>query len=235
MLGVILAAGKATRLPNKALLPIADGKIAIESAIAFCNRVAQTTLVVVDPARIIEEVLRRRGHRNLKFVVQPEPFGVTDAIARGAAAAENRELILVTFCDNVYDPEENVSAISNYASVRSVDSPQLDQWSQGKKKWIPRLTNDDEDDGNWNRGEIGQNPKFAGWMILQHSVAELGVPEENVLSFMNRHNVKPKEANHKLRWWDIGTVQSYKQYLSTSINLLPLGKEHDDNENDLNS
>lgn len=193
MQAIVLAAGEASRLPNKPLLPIAYGKVAIESALEFAVRCTGADPIVVDsPARVVSDVLAMRGW-TITTVVQPEPLGVPDAISRGAAAIVDVDL-LVLFCDNIYDTcKPNVQ---RGVSTLMLDNDALDGWDH---KWIPRCR--------------GRKQRIAGYYMLNRDEAMLGTPGESSVDFLNRIGAKPVPLRCE-SWHDIGTVISYKEYIN---------------------
>ncbi len=192
MLGVILAAGKATRLPNKPLLPIAGRKIAIESALEFCQARCSGTVIVDSPNKIVTDVCHTRGWV-FDTVVQPQPLGVPDAIAT-AEMFYSEETYLITFCDNIYPQQENV--IIGHASTRLLDRKQLDGCMNGH--WVSRAYNPPD--------------KLAGWYVLNSQQAQCGLPYESSIDFLNRCCVVPKLCDDN-DWFDVGTIESYREYL----------------------
>lgn len=201
MIGIVLAGGAATRLPNKALLPIADHHIAIESAIKFCRR-CDKTVIVVPNNRIIEGVLKMRSWGKLEYVVQYAPNGVSEAIAIAARHAPDRGQYLVTFCDNVYDMDERVPETQlPSASTRWID-PKLAQHLDGY------------DVGVWSK-KHSSAACLAGWYMLSWADTQKAVPHEESVDYLNKIGAHAVTMPAALSWWDIGTPDSYAAYLGS--------------------
>ena len=78
MIGIVLAGGEATRLPNKPLLPMIDGQPVIRSSIDLFKRSnIEEIITVVPPASPIPAVIKEGG-----FTIQPKPTGVPHEIGR---------------------------------------------------------------------------------------------------------------------------------------------------------
>lgn len=200
--GIVLAAGEATRLPNKPLLPIEHRQIVIESALFFCDDHCDETLVVVNTDGIIEQLLIRRGWQDLTFIVQPKAYGVCDAFARAACCAAH-DHIMVTFGDNVY-PVEKISMPVTGASVRKSNNPELDECMSHLVK----------DQTTWvKRGSTTVDPwKLLGWVQLPKKVAVLGEVDQTLIEFLNDHSIQGIWSDKTCH--DVGTVVSYLEYLT---------------------
>ena len=192
MLGIMLAAGKATRLPNKALLPVKDG-IAIESGLRFLTRNCDDVVVVESPNMVISNVLDMRGW-DFDSIIQAEPTGPQNAIQDVVDCLEYPRY-LVAFCDNIYTENEfhNVD-VGNYASVRECDNDELDGY----------------EDGQWISRENNPGLKFGGWLCFE-SWGTGGHMGNSMLGCMNANGFQPVIRHEP--WWDIGTIKSYKEYL----------------------
>jgi len=202
--GIVLAAGAAARLPNKALLPIAGDRICIESALGWLARQERVSkiVVVVNTSGIVPAVLDMRGWRGrLEYVVQPRMLGVVDAIARCAPLVKDDAV--VTFCDNVYDGMD----------APGVVPPPLASVIQGTKV-EDQLDWYDPSSSQWRLRGGHETPQwyFAGWMVVPRAVAELGMPHQALVKFMNEHGFVPLRRERG-SWTDIGTPTSYRRYL----------------------
>jgi NDP-sugar pyrophosphorylase family protein len=206
MIGVVLAAGEASRLRNKPLLPISGERILIESAIGFLRRNnAEDIFVVVDGSGVLRRVLEMLDYDTLKYVLQPRPYGVPDAIARVAPLVQNRAII--AFCDNFYDESEQVTEYGgNWCSVRGSDQSGLDGWDKNGGK---------DRQGCWlDRSLVKPRmPKLAGWLVLEKGTMERGLPDTSLVEFLNEHDVKAHEVSRTYRWYDLGTPEAYLAYL----------------------
>lgn len=200
--GVVLAAGEAKRLPNKALLPLKDKHIAIENAISFCFKACcHRVVVVVNTSGVIETVLKQRNWVNgIDFAVQPGAFGVPDAIQRASAFVQ--DYALVTFCDNIY-PDEDLKLItaqcSNAVSTRRSANPQLDFWCPNEREWKKRPAPDTRE-------------CIAGWYFLKREACVYGTPGMDPCLYLNKIGAKAVHCDPH-SWTDIGTVDSYLKFL----------------------
>lgn len=208
-IGIILAAGDATRLPGKVLLPISKSTIAIESSLTFARELCED-IIVVHSGDTIPRVLAMRGWQGLNFVPQSEPLGVCDAISKGSYAAyfNKNQQCLVFFGDNVYDKAEVPFAerclckFGNFATVRESDLPELDGYDEENASWVAR----------------GTDPtlKLAGWLQItkycgMQARLDMGLPD-----FLNKIEAKPVQLdNVEDVWWDIGTPANYEAYIET--------------------
>lgn len=204
-LGVVLAAGEAKRLPNKALLPIENGQLAIESAINFCKASGcDEIVVVVDCNYLVPLVLQKRGHC-LRYTVQPRAVGVCDAINRAAALLDPNGKMLVSFCDNIYREVE--TAWHNprpTACIREAPNGHLDGWDG--EKWVER--------------NVKTKFKLAGWLRMPYATAINF--DGSLVDQLNEHRFKAEVSS--VRWHDIGTVDSYRRYLSEDCPSLQSGQ-----------
>lgn len=194
---IVLAAGEATRLPNKILLPIPDRKIAIESSILFARgSYCDEIIIVHNGEELLPKILKARGHgNNLKYVSQLRPDGVCAAIARGANSATLSEAVIL-FADNIY-PHWEVAQWDKHpiASVRGVTGD-LDGWDGSR--WLHR------------QGAL----KLAGWVTLPTAVAKLA--EGPFVDFLNGISCEPllRKAEN---WHDIGTLDSYTKVWTNEL------------------
>lgn len=199
MIGVLLAAGEASRLPNKALLPTREGdQIICESGLQFLRRAqVSRTVVVVRKDSLLPKVLRCRGWKNLQYITQGPLPGVMGAIA--AVDREDKSM-LITFCDNVYDPRESagpyVGGDSLCASVRDVPGDHLDWYGAG----------------SWRtRGFTAATQTLAGWVYVPPG--DFDFEWSGLIPFLNFYNASPVFIPPNLMWHDIGTPESYERYL----------------------
>ena len=196
-LGLMLAAGEATRMPNKPFLPIdADGTTAIGTGIAFLGRWCEHTCVVTRANSLVKPVLGMLGYEAI-YVEQIYP-GVTGAIASAVAVGDWNE-VLVAFCDNVYSPKEQIARDRNSwptVSVRERASAQLDGW----------------DGSQWVSRNVITRRKIAGWLLLDIEDIMTARSHNSLVKFLNAINAKPHECS--LPWHDIGTEESYLDYIA---------------------
>lgn len=199
--GVVLAAGEATRMPNKLLLPLVGGDIVVESAIAFAKKHCDRVAVVTGISPLLRVVLEHKGH-DLEFVVQPLPLGVLDAISRASPLVSDDALVV--FGDNYYPDDFPVTGVTSRASTVLVREPnQLDWYDSQIPQWRRR--------DDLRRGKKG-DWCFAGWMSLTRRQCETAGAHDDVVDFMNEEGVKPYEVRADVAWTDLGTPKTYEEY-----------------------
>lgn len=206
-LGVVLAGGEASRLPNKPLLPIENG-IVLGSALGFCLRSDCNEIAIITPPNgILEAVLHtsEAAWRNLNCIPQISPDGVGSAI-KLAATRFIADEYLITFCDNIYDKTECVAGYvaceKPSASIRKVKKPysnELDKYAHN----------------SWVKKTYPTDMCLAGWYLLPREAALAALPFEQSVDYLNRIGAYPHEVSSNYKWWDIGTVPSYLAYLET--------------------
>jgi len=197
MNGIVLAGGLATRLPNKALLPLKDGRPVITSSIDLLVRSCVDTIIIVIPSRSpIPDVVQRLYDDSFSFVIQREALGYPDAVKTVLKHASGD--FIVTCCDNVYDDSERVKNINReaYACVRELPSwqtIQLVKWDS--KKWT-MFSN--------------TNKCFAGYAVFRN-LRECDY--SSTIEMLNELNTVPLYVNGY--WFDIGTLNNYITYWRT--------------------
>ena len=192
---VILAAGSATRLPNKVVLPLKGGYILVESAIQFALAAgvdSDDLVIVCRPDSPLRRILESRGW-DFRCVYQPEPLGVTDAISRGSHCVDTDPLIL--FGDNLYDLKAGellqTRSVLMHASTSITDMPELDGW--GGTAWVSR--------------ESAPRHKFLGWIAPPLEAARKA--SGGLLQWMNGTNLRPFGQDVAR---DLGTEMAYDLY-----------------------
>lgn len=193
-LGIVLAGGDATRLPNKALLPLRNGLPMITSAIELCvrNNCTGAPLMIVRPDSLILSVLHTWQY-NVCYREQIEPRGLIDAIRIATRSCVPGEEYLITFCDNYYDRNELIPATAKPPCVAVRDVKE----GHGK------------DLGTY-RGKT-----IAGWLLLDQSSLRtvsdccLNTKLEDWLETMDAQSI---EMSSNLEWWDLGTKETYQNY-----------------------
>lgn len=190
--GLVLAAGKSTRLSNKALMPMRNGRPVICSAIDFLlNNDCYNVEVIVSPKSMIQAAIRHL-YPNLIWTVQSEPKGVVHAIQ---CAYKRPGSWLITFCDNIYPKGEKVpKSALNRASTRVIDSIELDGFDL--TKWVDR--------------EKRPVAKLAGWVHLPYVHAT--IRGDRLIDMLNNFFVESMPMDDR-GWHDIGTYPSYMEYL----------------------
>ena len=200
MKGIVLAGGKATRLPNKPLLPMHNGKPVITSGIDFLwhNGVREIT-VVVPPRSPIKHVLRMWYDRHIDYVVQWEPLGVPQAIAIGA----QDEPVLVVFCDNVYSLVRSTIPDLTGHTVMTVDDPikarDLSKYDGERSAFVH---------------EAASTICLAGFMVVQPDALAVAHHFKDNITFLNAVGAVPFTWSDD-EWWDLGTADAYRRYWET--------------------
>lgn len=201
-LGVVLAGGLASRLPNKALLPIHNG-VAIESSLNFLRRSPIKDICVVTPInRVIRKVLQLRLHNNLMFVEQADPTGVVDAMYH-AVEIVTADRYVFTFCDNIYDGcERYVPYVEgSFATVRMLGADQ----ARGLDKY-------NTSNGMWRDRSIISPMCLAGYLSITRKDMLKAIGGQSLVDFLNAIEAAPVNVEG-YTWHDIGTNASYLEYL----------------------
>jgi hypothetical protein len=205
-LGVVLAGGAATRLPNKPLLPLKNGKPAITSALDLFNRHEVAKVAVVIPMwSAIPDVLDSLEYKIDFFIEQRQPLGVLEALTHVVGYANGLDNIVVSYSDNVFDekvviPERqcgiehtSVQVHSSFrrrhlASVQS-SSRSIAGYGQYAPKALRALLE-------------SYNTKQSLGFVLNHCASTMFTP----LKLEGNQNA----LDH--HWWDIGTPETYLAY-----------------------
>ena len=150
-------------------------------------------VIVKDSTDVLPVVLEARGWV-WRYVTQPKPTGVFDALWRGLVAAKYDDCI-VAFADNVYDLYEEIPTGDMLASVRAVDNPQLDYFENAG--WHPC-------------NGAAHRMSFAGWLAIDRRKVAVSMNRTDLMSVFNASKIKPIIAESY--WHDIGTPESYIKY-----------------------
>lgn len=204
--GIVLAGGLATRLPNKVLLPMKDMRPAIFSSIELFKRSKVSNIVVVIPPNsVIPDVLGN----DFMYVIQDEARGVPDAIEKAkngwASAMGDIDVHFHVSCaDNVYHSEEIIDekqlTADAAASVRLLPPfvvRHLSRYSPKRKQFVTAAAD-------------AHAPCVAGVMSFYGPAF---VPEVDTVRWLNAMKAKP--FAYAGPWWDIGTVETYAAYWRT--------------------
>jgi hypothetical protein len=209
----VLAGGKATRLPNKPLLPLKDGSLVIESGLHMLNRTGiERVLIVVPPNSPLPDILEARRDRSVErrfdveYVVQPEANGVPSAIACAGECIDTREELMVVCCDNVF-PDDYAAPVDQLEPFKDLQQVQsLPQW---QSMHLSRYT------GQWSRRGWGMDSCVAGWLKVARPTAMHGRSHAEMVDFLTACDVKPYSDDNLRRgdgWWDVGVADSYARY-----------------------
>lgn len=211
-IGVMLAAGEATRLPYKALLPLRDGHcIAIESGLDLLYKTCARVVVVVrGDDSMIPRILWLRRWKALEYCVQ-RGDGVVAALATArqhflhTGTDLSRSTAYVTFCDNVFTNGERLpeKIDRSCAAVRCLPKPamtHLDGWRDG---------------AGWVRRDQQPELALAGWYALKGgSMPTHDYASMSSVQYLNAVAAQPHACDEERTWWDIGTVESYAAYMA---------------------
>jgi hypothetical protein len=196
MIGVLLAGGAATRLPNKALLPMKDLRPVCFSGVDYLKRHNVNYIAVITPPNsVIVDILEDYYPAvNFAFNYQAEPTGVGDAINLVKC---DKTMGMIVMADNIYPPDEVIheSNMSRpYVVIRQVPA-----WR------LPHLvcvkTN-----GRFTRSGPGYAALSTPWVI--------NVGEE---MFASQEAWPDLQGVARLTmpgglWWDVGTPETYAAY-----------------------
>jgi hypothetical protein len=199
MIGVILAGGEATRLPNKPLLPIQCRRMLIESSIDFLKRHDCSKICAVVPNNgVLEAVL----DHSITTIPQAVALGVAHAISLAAEHVPDGDCALVVFCDNMYDEVHDLLPENKavpHAAVRNILGP-----SAGLDGW---------DGLCWAHRTLASSYKIAGWYLLPKRCMTCWDDQSMTsVQFLNRIDARPA-FRPAAGWRDLGTVESYREYL----------------------
>ena len=208
LLGVVLAGGAATRLPNKVLLPMLDLRPVIFSGLELLERAGCAEVaVVIPPFSAIAPVIRRAKLRaQLHIVTQAELTGVPHAISLAARAVNfHFQRVLAVCADNVFPsdfPLPRVGWMLERSSVSVISSV----------PWWKAVHLAKERGGVFQTDATDHPRCFAGWLHLTRRDALDAKPHEETVAFLNRVAVYPDNVGTQPGWHDIGTPESYLAY-----------------------
>lgn len=215
LLGVVLAGGKATRLANKALLPIRGHKILIESSIDYLLRVMPVNDIVISERKdfSIQSIIKDRYPR-LSFMYHQDSFsGILAVLIDVAKEAKLRGYtkIVVVCCDNIY-PEEilHPCALNKNTSsviIRQVSSlnalRHLDQYNS-RCEWLRKQ----DPRANKKDNYAITTPWIIDVKHLEGLQADLYTDIVELFSVLRFNTlIMPLE-----NWADLGTEETYKEY-----------------------
>ena len=203
--GIVLAGGNATRLPNKPLLPLHNGKPAVTSGIDLLLRSGITVIdIVVTPNSPIPSILRKYYELNFRFIEQRGALGVPLAISQvlPMSAPQTYDKFIIVYCDNVYGSKQRIPLHPwvGHSTIEIID--------EIKAGALSRYS-----DGFWREGycEDDCSTCIAGWMCLDLSSLILAHHYQTTIEFLNVIKAKPIPIIDS-SWWDIGTLETYTDY-----------------------
>jgi len=200
--GLVLAGGEATRLPNKPLLPLKNGKPAITSGIDLLRHSGITHItVVVPPGSAIPSILDYTYVTNFKYVIQEAALGVPIAISQILPddTFDFEDKLVVVFCDNVYSHGTKINDVNpvGHTVIEIAGEPIK---SKSLSRWC----------GRWMSSPQG-NVCVAGWMVLDRDSLQWAHHFQSTIDFLNKIEAQPIYIEDK-GWWDIGTPSAYAAY-----------------------
>jgi hypothetical protein len=180
--GIVLAAGDATRMPNKLMLHTPRRQPLVYDAIEYCMKQCSYVVVVTKKDSIVESYLRGLRYK-LDIRFQTRPTGVVDAISIGGSKD-----ILVAFGD-CYGYERLVPVLSNSATVvAGHEEVGLD--GHNGKKWMKRTS-------------VRITHSFVGAFRCDHWSPKT----DDLMAEFNAHGIKPQVVNTYIK--DCGTPEGY--------------------------
>lgn len=192
LLGVILAGGKAERLPNKLLLPTRSSIPVILNSIQFLiyNGVSRIR-VVSNRQDLVWNYLMGIGIKNVELIDDGKK-GIVDAIC---LAAEGEKVVILCG-DNVYPMVKVEMEKKIYAVCVRSDNKQLDGWDEENHIWVSR----------------SKNPllKLASPWVVESADLD---PRHDILKNFNRMQVMPCVHPAFSNWRDLGTIDQYRKYI----------------------
>jgi GTP:adenosylcobinamide-phosphate guanylyltransferase len=203
--GIVLAGGMASRMPNKALLPIDEKNIVVESsAVLAMNAGCKRVVLVVGPSSPIPLVMSLRGWNAdwVTCVTQPDPKGVPDAICHAVAAVDD-SLYFISFCDCVFAKQSVNLEIGPHASCMPSSNVQLDFFRRSENKWMSR---------EHRSADVTNDIPFLGWVIATREQCLVAAGCRSTVLWLNEAKVKPALYTNQ-GVWDVGTPEGYLQYL----------------------
>ena len=202
--GLVLAGGLATRLPNKPLLPMRNHEPVIISSIDFLKRSDIKDISVVVPSNSMIPLILKSYCLELSYIEQHSPLGVPKAISLFPHSLEAGDNLIIVYSDNIY-PDDIIADTSvcsgSYHSIITIDDPvknhQLSKYSNGQ--WLQ---------------ESASPHCIAGYMSLSDSALEIAHQFKETTTFLNTISADPIRLMTD-KWWDIGTVATYREYWET--------------------
>jgi len=204
--GIVLAAGDATRLPNKPLLPLKNRKPAITSGIDLLIRSGiEHIIVIVPPKSAIPYVLfELYDQRPFCIIEQHQALGVPLAISHILPEVEfgKDDTAIITYCDNVYGDTFQLGDMPLRRRAHTVIAVS----DSNKAKYLSKYS-----DGKWLTRDHHELYCVAGNMILDKKAIEMCHHFTTTEQLLNYFEAQPIYIEDK-GWWDIGTPSTYAAY-----------------------
>lgn len=213
MIGVLLAGGHATRLPNKVLLPcMADGKVVplFANGIKYLQAQRCRRIIVADqPDSLLAPLVDRFvPNECVEFFIDDHAGLLACLRSICLKALRDGERMMVVCADNVYpdsvrrdEHHEVPPDFGSHAAVREVQGPaQLDWYNpNGHPIW------------NTRAAFAGKFLALSTPWVFEHSTLVRSSRYENILDWFNGEHVSPWRL-HSAAWADLGTPESFKHY-----------------------
>jgi hypothetical protein len=206
MIGILLAGGAATRLPNKPLLPQKNLKPVCFSGVDYLLRhKVDYIAVVIPPSSVLVDVITSYySDTRFVFVHQPEPSGVGDAIN----LVQRSSLAMVVMADNIYPETEHVPmkmmTQSPSITVRSVPA-----WRAA------HLVRVSEYGGVLTRSRPGRLALSTPWLlepVNNHFSKEAWEDFSRYYKMGTTEKLFHQVELPGKDWWDVGTPDTYAAY-----------------------
>ncbi len=181
MIGVVLAAGDATRMPNKLMLHTPRRQPLLYDAIEYTMRQCSYVVVVTKKDSIVETYLRQLTFK-LDIRFQDHATGVVDAIS-----IANSKRVLVAFGD-CYGYAGLPDVLTNRATVVKGRELGMDGWDG--KNWVTRSVR-------------SRTHSFIGAFCCD----KWNPSSDNLIREFNAHGIEPQVTLSNIQ--DCGTPEGY--------------------------
>lgn len=200
--GVLLAAGYATRLGLKGLLPQRRkhwGPLIMDSGLRLLLENCDDALILDTPYGLLQNLNVFPGGGGRIITDPRSQGGILEAISVGAANSTYPE-IMVAHWDNIYPRKESYPRIlRNVAVVREVPI-----------RWTKRL--DGQKAGTWlHRGNDATMALTTPWFFPRET-ALAATKYHTLIDFLNGESIASLEMDLD-NWCDIGTEEAYIAYI----------------------
>ena len=198
-IGVILAGGLATRLHNKPILPMLDGRPIICSAIDYLQDCQMDSIIILDQQRsILPALLPLHTPMDNLIFVKDSFDGVVVCLLELAESLPDVERFTVLCADNIYPVTEYDyepdTALCRYVSREALEG--LVTYSNG---WYEA--------GDHNCNLALTTP----WHLETRTILDTGVSANNVPGWFNQMGIKPCKVELE-DWADLGTEANFRRY-----------------------
>ena len=195
-MGIVLAGGLASRLPNKLLLPDRHDRPIIHSSIDFLKRNGiEHIIVVANELDLVWAYLWNYDGYSDITMINDDRAGIVGAILK-ATEHYHYERCMVVCGDNVY-PEIalDIPLEQDIAVCTLRGSEELDGWEDG---WV-------------ERGKLPLIKLATPWVLTLQKLTT----NKSLFENFDAMKVKPLVLESFLdSWWDLGTQDAYEAYLA---------------------